>query len=371
MLSPFYFTLSDDKPSNYSNDEKFFLQALSQAHICMGNTHPNPNVGAVIVKHGQVIAKGYTHPPGGPHAEVHAIKQLKPKDLTNSTLYVTLEPCSHYGRTPPCTNAIIKAGISKVIYGALDPNPLVLGNGIAKLKNSGVDTKQIDNPKLKQKAAAINEPFKTWLTNKRPYTIVKISTSNDNKIARVGQRTKITCHQSDIVVHKLRRTIDAIIVGANTARVDDPELTARLSPSYLDQQPTRIVLNNELDLDPTLKIFDTTKANTIVVTSKHETHQSVDTLRVKSANKQIDLKHMLEKLGQRGFTCVMFEPGKKLTHSILNLNLADEIWWFKSNNPLGAGLEIKTTPDQIGYKIIHETKLGSDMLYVFKKLFLD
>jgi diaminohydroxyphosphoribosylaminopyrimidine deaminase / 5-amino-6-(5-phosphoribosylamino)uracil reductase len=383
ILSPFFFTLGfckkDSINSLVNNDDRFFLSALTNAQFCMGNTHPNPAAGAVLVKNNQIIAHGFTHPPGGMHAEKHAIFMAK-EDTFGATLYVTLEPCSHYGRTSPCTSAIIKAGIKRVVYGVNDPNPLVDGKGIDALKKAGIITTTIKNSKLKQMALLSILPFKSWVIRRRPYIVIKIATSaNDKFSSGKNTCTKITCSQSDLVIHQLRRAIDGVMIGANTARIDDPKLTARLGKINHNTQPIRLVISSDLNLDENLNIFDISLAKTIVITKynaapvKKEILQNrgVEIVECDYIDRRIDLKAMSQLIASKGITSVLVEAGVTLFTTMLSQQIPEEVWWFKSKlnfSKDGIGiLHMKKFLTERFYQMVYTQKIGQDELMIFQK----
>jgi diaminohydroxyphosphoribosylaminopyrimidine deaminase / 5-amino-6-(5-phosphoribosylamino)uracil reductase len=372
LISPFFHVLKDQETEIVSpEDDYFFALALQEASRTMGTTHPNPSVGAVLAQQGKILATGRTQAVGGMHAEKQAIHHAH-ADLCSATLYVTLEPCCHYGRTPPCTDAIIKAGIKRVVYGVVDPNPLVAGKGIKALEDVGIEVIQIKTPLYYAQALAMIKPFKKWVLAKRPYVVIKIATSHDNKIAQAqGLRTKITSHASDIVAHRLRRCLDAVMVGANTARIDDPELTVRLVPS--SHQPTRIVLGSKQDLPQTLKLFDTRAAKTMLMSDTTDmpslTRLGVHVITCSVSDDHLDLDDALTKLSALGFTSILIEAGRKLFNALVKKNLADEIWWFTTKNNLGPqGLDLGWTQQDIrqrGYTPLSAHKLDGDELVIY------
>lgn len=372
--SPFAFLLrAPDDKTLVSVDDRLFADALNAAHFCMGSTHPNPSVGAVIAKDGNILSVGFTHAPGGMHAEAHALAQLLP--ARDRTLYVTLEPCSHYGRTPPCTRAIIDAGITRVVYGVQDPNPRVFGAGLLALSSAGISVEQIAHPELMARAEALIAPFTCWLNKKRPFVTVKIATSRDEAIAMRGQRTKITHPSSDMIVHGLRRAHDAILIGADTARIDNPVLTARLGPSQHGTQPLRVVVSSDLNLDLGLALFDTTVAKTLVLTSriaepsrvKALTERNVHVITCASDERGIDLHDGLAQLVAMGITSVLVEPGALLLTSLIEQHLVDEVWWFKAQHEISSqGIMISDQLAMIKSTFtLHEEHRRVDELRIF------
>lgn len=370
LLSPFAHCV-EDLPSDAftKTDDLFFLAALREAQKAMGTTHPNPSVGAVLVRKNTLLATGHTQPVGGWHAEITALGNTQ-EPLTSATLYVTLEPCCHHGRTPPCTDAIIQAGIKRVVYGALDPNPLVSGKGIEALTSAQITVDAIENPRLKTTALLLMKPFTKWMVQKRPYVVIKIATSRDGKIAhQPGMRTKITNQNSDLVVHTLRTCVDGVMVGKNTTIIDNPQLTARLVET--DHQPVRIVLDTHLECSPALNIFDTRCAKTMLLTSEQAalpkktlfTNQGVNVMSCAMDQDHLDLDEALIKLGSLGFTSILVEAGQKLFNAFMDKKLADEIWWFKAPHHIGpSGLDLLWSQDDIkqqGY-VPSETFLRAD-----------
>lgn len=320
-----------------SEDDRFFGLALENAHWASGSTHPNPSVGAVIVRDGQLISVGHTEKPGCMHAEKQAIHRAQ-GNVGGTTLYVTLEPCCHMGRTPPCTDAIIKAGISRVIYGVKDPNPMVAGKGIQQLRDAGILVEEINNLILREEANAAIQPFAKYILKKRPFVIVKIATSNDYAVAKLGLRTKITGPQSDKLVHQIRRAVDAVMVGANTVRIDNPQLLARLGQETHGKQPIRVILSHDLSFDPDSLIFDSTKALTWVYCSQAEKmkgkklqEKGVEIIPLDS----LSIERVLADLAYRGITSLLVEPGQRLLSSLIQENLIDEVWWFQGSSTIG------------------------------------
>lgn len=377
--SPFAFLVDHfDETSLTKREDRFFYQALGHARSVLGTTHPNPSVGAIIAKNDRIIAFGFTQPIGGNHAEKNAITHSY-ESLLDATLYVTLEPCSHFGRTPPCTDAIIEAKIKRVIYGVLDPNPQVLGQGLARLNKSFIETKSIEHPRLQEMATAQIVPFKTWIIKKRPYVVLKIVTSSDNKISTgPHHRNKISGYESDVIIHQLRSKNDAILIGANTARVDNPKLTARIGHN-LSHQPTRVVMSRDLTFSNDLFLWDISLAKTIVITEPNAAATQKESLMSRGVqlvscavkNSQLDLNDAFNSLGTLGFTSVLVEPGQKLFSSMLTAPLVDEIWWFKSGEKIGGhGLDLNFDEEKLmgcGFMPASTYALGGDRLAIFMK----
>ncbi len=367
------FAAAEEKP-----EHNLFLRALKHAQFAMGSTHPNPAVGAVIVKDGVVIGEGFTHAPGQMHAEIHALSLATPSLLKGATLYVTLEPCSHFGRTPPCTDAIIKSGISNVVFGVMDPNPKVAGAGIDALTRANINVQMIDDERLRDLAQAHHRPFQIWIKEKRPYVLAKIATSRDGFFsATKGKGSKITGHESDIFVHRMRRAADAIMIGGETARIDDPMLTARLCEEGHGQQPASIVVSGALDLSPQLKIFNRGGMRSILIAPNGYMsaadllrRQGVEIICVPTENGRINLASAFTELARLGFTMIMVEAGPILFTHLVSQHLVDEAFWFRSQHAFASdGPRIEHLQDFIEnhYEKIHERACGDDDLRVYAR----
>lgn len=375
--SPFEFVLENNQPEMLqTEDDRYFMKALTAAQNVMGTTHPNPSVGAVLVKDNKIISVGHTHPVGGMHAEAHAISEARGQ-TEGASLYVTLEPCSHFGRTPPCTNAVIEAKIARVVFGVTDPNPVVCGAGIKALTNAGIVVEQVRRPELLARAQALIIPFTTWLFDKRPFVTVKVATFADGTItSSPGVRTKITHSSSDIVVHELRKMHDAILIGAQTARIDNPQLTARIGVKRL-HQPTRIVMSTDLNLPLDLALFDTSEAKTLVLTTDDADKElqavlikrGVDVVCCAKRDGRVCLQDGLRILAEKGFTSVLVEAGASLLESFIVDDCANIIWWFKSaEQGTGKGISIASSVETVKKNYGKKTfSLPVDELTIFSK----
>ena len=242
------------------DDELYMRQALALACLAEGDTSPNPMVGAVIVSaDGEVVGEGYHHKAGQPHAEINALKEAK-KLARGGTIYVTLEPCSHFGRTGPCCEAIIAAGLKRVVAAVEDPNPKVAGNGFKRLRDAGIE---VTVGVCAEESRLLNEKFFHWIVTGRPFVSMKYAMTLDGKIAtRTGDSKWITGEDARAYGHYLRKAHDCILVGKNTVLADDPELTTRLVEG---RNPLRIVLDSNCEIPMTAKIFDG-EAETLLVT---------------------------------------------------------------------------------------------------------
>ena len=308
-----------------SNDEIYMRLAIKLAKKAEGRTSPNPIVGAVIVKNERIIGKGYHKRCGLPHAEINALRKagLKAK---GATLYVTLEPCDHYGRTPPCTDAIIASGIKKVVIAAKDPNPINNGRGIKKLRQSGV---RVESGILAQAACAMNKPYIKFITKGLPYITVKVAQSLDGKIAtRTGDSKWISAEDSRRYVHSLRGKVDAVMVGAKTVLKDDPTL---LSNSSKDKQPVRIIVAGKSRIPRNAKIFSTIDRSPVIV-----------------------VKSLFEALNQKNIMHILVEGGGELIASLFEKNLVDKLLIFIAPKIIG-GISAKTAVEGRGVAYIKDS----------------
>ncbi len=327
-------------------DEKFITIALNLAKKNLGLTAPNPVVGCVIVKDGAIIATGVTAPSGRPHAENIAINKITDKSqLEGATIYVTLEPCSHFGNTSPCTDLIIEHKIKKVVIATIDSCKKVNGAGIAKLRAAEIE---VACGVMEKSAREINKAFFKAQETGLPYITVKLATSLDGKIATKNFHSKwITSEKARQFAHYLRAQNDAIMVGANTIKYDDPMLDCRLA-GLADHSPKRIIVTNNIDFDEKLKIFQSAaKISTIVLTNagKASARQaSIDKLKNLGAeiifceeeNGIINLKFALEKIAASGVNSVLVEGGRSLATQLLQENLVDELVWIQNKKIIGA-----------------------------------
>jgi diaminohydroxyphosphoribosylaminopyrimidine deaminase / 5-amino-6-(5-phosphoribosylamino)uracil reductase len=304
-------------------DEKFMLRAIEIARLGIGNVSPNPMVGCVIVHNGVIIGEGYHREYGKLHAEVNAVNSVKNKELLKeSTLYVTLEPCSHYGKTPPCANLILQHAIPNVVVGTVDPFAQVAGKGIERLQSGGCN---IIQGYLEDKCIELNRRFFTFHQKKRPYIILKWAQTADGFIdidrshEHYGQPTWITNDLSRIAVHKMRTDESAILVGTNTARKDNPSLTVR---EWSGRPPLRLVIDKDLKLSPDLALFDQS-VPTIIYTSKIvPDRNNLEYKRIIFNGDELDL--ILKDLHERGVLSLIVEGGLMLLNSFIDMNLWDE-----------------------------------------------
>ena len=313
---------------NSSSDEHFMRLALELAHKGEGFTNPNPIVGAVVVKDGKIIGTGYHRKFGGPHAEVFALEEAG-ENARGATMYVTLEPCSHYGKTPPCADRIIAAGISRVVVACRDPNPLVNGQGIEKLHAAGIE---VTEGVLEEEAQRANEIFIKFIQTKIPFVQLKLAESLDGKIAtRTGDSKWITGEEARTEVHRLRRRFAAVLVGANTAINDDPQLTVR---RVKGPNPVRVVLDGRGRIPVERRMF-TEDGRTIVATATMTEEKEgklrdrgVEVWRLPNKEEKVDLHELLVWLGKENLDSLLVEGGGETAAAFLTAGLVDKVSLF-------------------------------------------
>ena len=313
-------------------------RALELATLGRGHVSPNPMVGCVIVHEDRIIGEGWHQQYGEAHAEVNAIRSVRPEDthlLPEATVYVTLEPCSHWGKTPPCADLLIKNRVKRVICCNEDPNPLVAGQGFQKLRDAGID---VETGLLADEGRLLNARFFTFVEQKRPYIILKWAETTDGFIAGAGgQPVQISGPLAQRLVHKWRSEEDAIMVGTNTARLDNPRLNVRLWPVGDESftNPTRIVIDNQLSLHPTLNLFDNSQPTLIYNRSKSGTIGQNTFVRL-NADEPF-LPQLLTDLYERRIQSVLVEGGTTLLNSFLDAGLWDEMRVLRSPRVLNTG----------------------------------
>lgn len=353
-----------------SPEDKYIYEAIKLA--LKGHPSPNPKVGAVIVKNNKIISIGFHDKWGFPHAEQMALQKAE-NNARGADLYITLEPCDHYGKTPPCTEAIIKAGIKRVFVGMIDPDPRVSGKGIEKLKSYGIKVfTNIGENK-------INEFYYDYITHrkeKRPGITLKIAASLDGKIATYSGDSKwISCEESRRFVHKCRHYTDAVMIGKGTLIKDNPQLTPYLLKNA--HYPGRVIVSTKLDLDPDLKIFSQDKNITIIAycDDKIKNHkllnrQNIELLKCnKNSKGKVDLKDLIYKLAEKGIVSLFVEGGNKLSTELLELKLVDKLYLIVAPILIGgkdsfqwfSGQGIKHITDSIKINNMKFKKLGKDI----------
>ncbi|MBV9298146.1 MAG: bifunctional diaminohydroxyphosphoribosylaminopyrimidine deaminase/5-amino-6-(5-phosphoribosylamino)uracil reductase RibD [Verrucomicrobia bacterium] len=328
-------------------DKHYMRLALRQARRGLGKTSPNPAVGAVLVRDGVILGTGWHRHPGGPHAEVDVLSALPRRELAaGATLYVTLEPCSTTGRTPPCTEAIIAAKIGRVVLGAIDVNPKHQGRGLEQLRRAGI---AITTGVLEEESGLLNVGFNKWITTGMPWVIAKFAQSLDGRITRpAGEPRWLSNDQSFRMVQQLRATVDAILVGAETVRRDNPRLTVRTSAPGV--QPWRIVVTRSGNLPTDATIFtDEFRDRTLVCHG-------------------IGWLEAFRDLGTRGITRLLVEGGGDVLGQLHDLQLIDEAWCFLTpmltggNKPSFGGTGVQRTEDASRFHHIRYRRMGNDVL---------
>ncbi|KPJ49120.1 hypothetical protein AMJ40_06290 [candidate division TA06 bacterium DG_26] len=356
---------------NWSRSDIHFMKmALRLAKKGAGYTSPNPMVGAVIVKDGTTLGKGYHRRFGGLHAEVEAIRACA-HDARHATMYVNLEPCGHFGKTPPCVDQIVKAGIAEVVLSMIDPNPLVAGRGADMLRKRGVHVRV---GLLDDQASRLNEAYLKYIVRREPFVLLKAAISLDGMIADSrGNSRWISCEESRRIVHRLRREVDAVLVGIGTVLRDDPELTVRLIRTR--RNPKRIILDTSLRVPRDAKVLDE-KAHTIIVTAAldEETEElkqmGKEVWHVGTDGREIDLRDFLHKAASEGITSILVEGGGDIYSSFLRQKLVDKLCLFIAPKLLGEGmplcgkLSIGSLEHPSEWKDVSLKKVGSDIFVV-------
>ncbi|MGQ1911172.1 bifunctional diaminohydroxyphosphoribosylaminopyrimidine deaminase/5-amino-6-(5-phosphoribosylamino)uracil reductase RibD [Marinifilum sp. RC60d5] len=323
-----------------NRDYEYMQMAFELAKKGVGKVNPNPLVGAVIVKNDKVIGEGFHEYYGGPHAEVNAFRSAK-ESVEGATMYVTLEPCSHYGKTPPCAEAIVKNRISRVVIGMLDPNPLVAGKGVKILEDHGI---KVDYGYLCEELTDMNRVFLKYIQCKLPYVVMKTAMTLDGKIAsRTGDSRWVSNEKSRAKVHELRNELSAIMVGVDTVIADDPMLTTRLE-SNKGRNPIRIVVDSNLRTPLDSKILNSSdEAKTIVAVTKSAKADRIKAVEVlgnkvlmfNSSDGRVHLADLMAKLGKEGIDGILLEGGATLNFSALEAEIVDEVVAFIASKIIG------------------------------------
>ncbi len=339
-------------------DTKYMKRALQLARKGIGYTNPNPLVGAVIVKDEEVIGEGYHAVYGGPHAEINAFKNAN-QDVNGAVMYVTLEPCSHYGKTPPCAKAIVEKGIKKVIIAMEDPNPEVAGRGIQILKDHGIE---VVVGVLEEESKTLNEIFLKYITTKLPFCILKTAMTLDGKIAtRTGDSKWITNEASRHYVHELRHRVAGIMVGIGTVIQDDPFLNTRLKKET-GSDPARIIVDTSARVPLDANIFNmTSTAKTIIATTEFAKEEKLRAIEAKGAqiiimpirDNRVDLKYLMKELGEKKIDSVLLEGGSELNYSALESGIVDKVNAFIAPKIIG-GSEARSPVGGVGRLFMRE-----------------
>jgi len=368
--------LSDAK----SADRRFMELALTLGRRGLGRTATNPAVGAVVAKDGVIVGRGWTAPGGRPHAEPQALERAG-EAARGATLYVTLEPCSHFGRTPPCADAVIAAGIKRVVTAIEDPNPEVAGQGHARLRAAGI---AVDLGTCANEAARDHAGHIRRVRDGRPHVVLKLAVSQDDCIAAPDRRrVAITGARAQDRVHLLRAQCDAILIGIGTALADDPLLTCRL-PGMADRSPRRIVLDSFLRLPPTSRLARSARQTEVWVLASPSAEaaratllgaEGVHVIRGAAADGQLQLDVVLRELSRRGVTRLMVEGGARVAASLVAAGLVDEVWLLRGANAIGPGgisalqgmplAAITAAPD---FRMRARETLGEDILTIYDRV---
>jgi diaminohydroxyphosphoribosylaminopyrimidine deaminase/5-amino-6-(5-phosphoribosylamino)uracil reductase len=362
-------------------DSRFMQLALALGRRGLGRTWPNPSVGAVIVKDGIVVGRGWTQPGGRPHAEVEALRRAG-EAARGATLYVTLEPCSHFGRSPPCADAVIAAGISRVVSAIEDPNPEVAGQGHARLRAAGIT---VEVGLGAAEAADDHAGHFRRVKDKRPHVVLKLAVSSDDSIGAAGGRpVAITGDAAKARVHLLRAQCDAILVGIGTVLADDPSLTCRL-PGMDKRSPVRVVLDRALRIPGASKLVHSARTTPLwVMTSS--TAEAPAAMKLGAAGAQVlrvdaakagsglDLRAVLHALSEKGITRLMVEGGAHVASSFVAADLVDEAWLLRGPEPIGddgvpalAGLPLDALTASSRFEAVACEGWGADALTVYRR----
>jgi diaminohydroxyphosphoribosylaminopyrimidine deaminase/5-amino-6-(5-phosphoribosylamino)uracil reductase len=355
-------------------DEKFMKEALRQARKGVGRTSPNPAVGAVIVRRGKAIASGYHKRAGAPHAEVEALSKVKVRK--GDTLYVTLEPCHHHGRTPPCTEAILRSGLKRVVVGMKDPNPNVTGGGCEVLARKGVD---VQVGVLEKECRRLNEWFLKYVTTGRPFVMAKTALTLDGWTATAtGHSQWVTNERSRRFGHRLRDQVDGIMVGIGTVVADDPLLTTRLRHGA-GRDPIRIVVDTGLKIPQSARVLHAdSEAECLLAVGEAVSGKRIEAIRRSGVSTlicpakegRLDLAALMKRLGERSITSVLLEGGATLMGAMIREKLVDKFFVFKAPKilggddgiPMAAGPGPKRMDGSLCLKDVEIRRLGEDFL---------
>jgi diaminohydroxyphosphoribosylaminopyrimidine deaminase/5-amino-6-(5-phosphoribosylamino)uracil reductase len=361
-----------------ASDHRFMQLALALGRRGLGRTWPNPAVGAVVVKDGVIVGRGWTQPGGRPHAETEALKRAG-KAAQGATLYVTLEPCSHQGKTPPCTDAVIKAGIARIVSAFEDPNPQVAGQGYAKLRERGI---AVETGLGAEEAARQHAGHVRRMREGRPHVLLKLAVSSDGKAGLPGRKpVAITGEAARARVHQMRAESDAILVGIGTVLSDDPHLTCRL-PGMMEWSPARVILDARLRVPLATSIIGTARETPTWVFGGSGASpvaegilkaKGVEVFRAEASDGRLDLASVLKSLAQRGVTRLMVEGGPTVAAAFVQSNLVDAAALFRSAHPLGEGIDaleglpLTALTQSPVLKRVATERIGGDTLELFER----
>jgi diaminohydroxyphosphoribosylaminopyrimidine deaminase/5-amino-6-(5-phosphoribosylamino)uracil reductase len=359
-------------------DVEYMRRALELAERGRGRTSPNPMVGCVVVRDGKVLGEGFHEKAGEPHAEVNAIKAAG-EDIAGATLYVTLEPCSHHGRTAPCVDYILKHRPGRVVVAMHDPNPKVSGEGIFRLRDAGIP---VEVGLLEDEARKLNEAFLVYVTERRPFVIAKCAMTLDGKIAtRTGDSRWVTGEEARRWVHRLRNEVDAILVGSRTVTMDNPSLTTRL-PDGKIKDPVRVILDADEYLTPTAKVFqvESSAPTWVVLPEDRHFEGATEVIKIRRRrNGGIDMHELMYELGRREIMSVLIEGGGTTHATAFEAGLVDKVMFFVAPKIVGGrdavtaveGEGVEKLADAIRLERMTARPVGEDILieaYVKKEL---
>jgi diaminohydroxyphosphoribosylaminopyrimidine deaminase/5-amino-6-(5-phosphoribosylamino)uracil reductase len=355
------------------NDEYYMNLALELAQTAKGKTNPNPLVGAIIVQKGMIVGSGLHRKAGEPHAEVHAFR-MAGDHAKGATLYVTLEPCSHYGKTPPCAELVKNSGVSRVVIAMKDPNPLVAGKGIKLLEEAGIE---VEVGVLEARAARLNERFIHNMVHKRPFVIAKSAMTLDGKLAAYNGHSKwVTGEEARQTVHYLRNEMDSILVGIGTVLADNPSLTTRIAEG--GKNPVRIVLDSNLRTPLDAYITECQNAQTWIFAKEGADLTKAEALKAKGvqvhyapeADNGLDLAFILQVLFEKGLTDILIEGGSEVNGAFLRAGLIDKYLFYIAPKILGGrhsltpftGADVESMDDAVGLDFDTVEHIGNDLL---------
>jgi diaminohydroxyphosphoribosylaminopyrimidine deaminase/5-amino-6-(5-phosphoribosylamino)uracil reductase len=363
-------------------DRRFMQLALTLGRRGQGRTWPNPAVGAVVVKDGVIVGRGWTQPGGRPHAEPEALKHAG-EAARGATLYVTLEPCSHFGKSPPCADAVIAAGIARVVSAIEDPNPEVAGQGHARLRAAGVT---VDIGLCAMEAAHDHAGHIRRIRDKRPHVVLKLAVSSDDKIAAASRKpVAITGEAAKARVHLLRAQCDAILIGIGTVQADDPLLTCRL-PGMEARSPVRVVLDRSLRISGTSRLVHSAREMPLWVMTSNLAEapaamklgaSGAQVIRVSTTSAPppgLDLPAVLHALAEKGITRLLVEGGARVASSFVAAGLVDEVWLLRGPDPIGSdgvaaleGLPLSALTQSPAFKQRASEMLQRDTLTIYER----
>ncbi len=360
------------EPRALAQDEKYLRMACRLAQKAAGRTSPNPQVGAVIVRQGKIVGRGYHRFAGGEHAEIAALKRAGAQ-ARGATLYITLEPCSHQGRTPPCTGALIRGGIREVVCGVKDPNPLVAGRGFRQLRRAGI---KVRVGVLETECRVLIQAFAKFITRRMPFVTLKLAATLDGRIAAAsGDARWISGEKSRNIVHRLRNEVDAVLVGLGTVKADDPQLTCRIAGG---RNPLRIVLDGGLGVPLSAKILRLSDARkTIIAAGAGAAPAKMRALealgvrvwRLPQRHHQVAWRPLLKKLARQGIVSMMIEGGGATAASALREKIVDKIFFFYAPKILGGDalpmvekLGLRRVKQAIAVNDLRVTGSGDDLM---------